>query len=182
MSLITYEYINRQELKVTYLAPKIIPTTMFKPFIEAFVEEKLSLGFLSQQHVSLIGSSVISNLAGPELDSDMCDTWAGVRFVLEVFYYDSVNYRKKTTQFAFRMGTYVDFSKIDLPDLDDTSLNIHGEKLCDDLFLVYSNFISDPNFKMDKIRLYICFVPIPVEGAPEEDCSELSDHFNPRSN
>jgi len=177
MSLIQYEYLSRSDIKITYLAYRNLPRVEAEIFIRCFIEEKLSVSFLSLKHASLIGSSVIGDLVDDDLAVDMLMSWSGVRFIVEVYYFDSENMDEKSTEFAFRLGSYIDFSEISLLDTEKGICfeNI-AEKLCEDMFLVYSTFLEDPHFRTDKLVLNICFEPLQTDdltvGGTSSDFSD----------
>jgi hypothetical protein len=158
MSLSRKKYIDSNSLAITFIGPKIIPKRMYKWFIEDFVQEHLTLDFLSEQFLSLTGhNGNVSEVTCDDPHQVMCDTYSSVHCVFEIFYYDSVNYTEKSTRFSFRVAARIDFSDLDLSN-SDRCLQTEADKLCLTLDTMYSGFITDPRFRLDKVRLYINYL------------------------
>ncbi len=147
-------------LEVQFFSTRNLPKSVTELFIEGFVDEKLNLTWISHRHCDLKSTKHSKDTI---LDvGKMVKEYSKVTFSMEVFYFDGINKNDKKTQFAYRYLTDIDLivahkkaleNPNDLNDiLKDTAGNFY-KKLHNQSWFLF----EDPDFRIDKIRIYLQF-------------------------
>ena len=185
MSLIK-NTIFKEGISTVYYAPRIIPGPLSKVFLEEFVQEKFCIRWVLNQYRLICEDQpwLLLSRNAPDLVvcHKICKSHTMMLFLIEVYYYDSTNLSESKTTYAFRYSFDLDLIKKVLPVVESIleqnklepaenlyTLKVEQEKsfynllssLSKDFFTellnVGSHHLSDPGFKLDKIKVIIGF-------------------------
>ena len=158
--------LSRDIIELSFYLSKSVPTKYSRRFLETFISDRFDLIWLLKQYSNLFSSTI--NFSKQDLKdqaTEMINNSSEITIYIEVYYFDSINYLESNTDYAFRWPFKVGLSSFHEfnPEFDLKILKSHLEFKAAESFkklnTIYDHFLSDPNFKLDKIRVVLHYHP-----------------------
>jgi len=164
MSLIRTKIKNKDIMHVDYYVSSIVPKGMIVDFVKGFLEEKLNATWLGQRYCELSKEKILNGDVSEVLEKLILHR-EYVQVVVSAYYYDSTNHTESSTVYAVRGFGVLSLDNVarrmntGMSLFDALEIELGGVQSQVGLLLNISikEYIKDPKFSLDKIRIDLKF-------------------------